>query len=80
MKYFNQLAAAFTFAALITASNGQAQPCYNHADPSNGVGNYCMCADGTCWLVSADTGCNPPSGAAPPSCPEIGKVGSFYTA
>lgn len=23
------------------------QPCYNAADPDNGIGNYCECNDGT---------------------------------
>ncbi|KAI4859901.1 hypothetical protein F4820DRAFT_438466 [Hypoxylon rubiginosum] len=37
------------------------QPCYNHADPRNGIANYCQCADNTCWERAADTDCDPTS-------------------
>ncbi|OIW31122.1 hypothetical protein CONLIGDRAFT_679855 [Coniochaeta ligniaria NRRL 30616] len=40
----------------------QVGPCYNQADPDNGIGNYCWCqGDGKCYFDSAATTCNPPS-------------------
>lgn len=34
----------FMIFGLVAASG--TQPCYNAADPDNGVGNYCACDDG----------------------------------
>ncbi|KAK0105144.1 hypothetical protein ONS95_004457 [Cadophora gregata] len=36
--------------------------CLNQADPDNGIGNYCYCPDGTCWLnlPGGDQPCDPP--------------------
>lgn len=33
-------------------------PCYNFADPDNGVGNYCMCYNGASTPVAQSTGTN----------------------
>jgi hypothetical protein len=36
--------------------------CLNQADPDNGIGNYCYCPDGSCWLnlPGGDQPCDPP--------------------
>ncbi|KAI6081953.1 hypothetical protein F4821DRAFT_15953 [Hypoxylon rubiginosum] len=47
-------------AGIVLGATGP-QPCYNHADPHNGIANYCQCADNTCWERSADTDCDPTS-------------------
>ncbi|KIK65243.1 hypothetical protein GYMLUDRAFT_39609 [Collybiopsis luxurians FD-317 M1] len=55
MKLFTCLFALLTISALTLA---QQQPCFNAADPDNGIGNFCECADGTCWRhASGDSQC-----------------------
>ncbi|KAA8620511.1 hypothetical protein Ptr902_03856 [Pyrenophora tritici-repentis] len=34
-----------SLAALLGLAAAQQQPCYNAADPQDGVGSYCRCAD-----------------------------------
>ncbi|KAF2155257.1 hypothetical protein K461DRAFT_292130 [Myriangium duriaei CBS 260.36] len=36
-------------------------PCYNHADPDRGIGNWCVCKDGSCWKDDPKTVCHPTS-------------------
>ncbi|THV03097.1 hypothetical protein K435DRAFT_852168 [Dendrothele bispora CBS 962.96] len=46
MKFFTSL---FTLLVISGLTLAQQQPCLNAADPDNDIGNYCECADGTCW-------------------------------
>ncbi|CAK1358406.1 unnamed protein product [Cercospora beticola] len=55
--------------------HAQQQPCYNHADPDNGIENYCQCADNLCYYDSGSSGCNPP-GNMQITCPEGRRRGS----
>ncbi|KUJ17932.1 uncharacterized protein LY89DRAFT_683920 [Mollisia scopiformis] len=57
--------------ALISFSAAQGpQPCYNAADPDGGIGNYCSCADGSCWNINPDGhSCDPTGTDKYPSCP-----------
>ncbi|KAJ9150120.1 hypothetical protein NKR19_g5420 [Coniochaeta hoffmannii] len=51
------------------AAMAQQGPCYNHADPDAGIGNYCYCeGNGKCYFDKADTICDPPSSQEVP-CP-----------
>ncbi|KAF7572381.1 hypothetical protein PtrM4_098810 [Pyrenophora tritici-repentis] len=51
-----------SLAALLGLAAAQQQPCYNAADPQDGVGSYCRCADNLCYFPGSDTsnGCDPP--------------------
>ncbi|TFK49313.1 hypothetical protein OE88DRAFT_1662801 [Heliocybe sulcata] len=57
------------FAPLLLATFALAQgPCYNQADPDNGIGNYCYCeGNGLCY-VDLNGSCNPLG--AQITCPE----------
>ncbi|EIM90651.1 uncharacterized protein STEHIDRAFT_152362 [Stereum hirsutum FP-91666 SS1] len=58
MKFFAPLLAVLALTTGVTLA--QLGPCYNQADPDNGIGNYCYCeGDGLCW-PDAPNGCNPP--------------------
>ncbi|KAL1981927.1 hypothetical protein VTN96DRAFT_1991 [Rasamsonia emersonii] len=58
------------FLSLLSFSLAQKQPCYNQADPDNGMGNYCYCqGDNTCYFGGGGPDpCNPvgrPLGGCP---------------
>ncbi|KAI0008448.1 hypothetical protein F4779DRAFT_618547 [Xylariaceae sp. FL0662B] len=64
MKLFTSFA-SFLLLGVVTAYVG---PCYNHADPDSGIGNYCYCeGDGLCYFDDPSTGCDPPAGSI--ACP-----------
>ncbi|KAI0125406.1 hypothetical protein BJ170DRAFT_637491 [Xylariales sp. AK1849] len=58
MKFF--ILSVVTALAYTAMAQG---PCYNQADPDQGIGNYCYCeGNGLCYYNDPDTGCNPTSG------------------
>lgn len=52
---FTGLANATATGTMPTASS---LPCYNFADPDDGIGNYCMCSNGISTAVASATGNN----------------------
>ncbi|EPQ57602.1 hypothetical protein GLOTRDRAFT_127959 [Gloeophyllum trabeum ATCC 11539] len=55
MKFFSIAIVPLVFAALASAQG----PCYNQADPDNGIGNYCYCeGNGLCY-TNPQGQCNP---------------------